>query len=607
MAKHNPCLSAADSARLDSWMVEIASEERGTITVAGDDYRVGDNRALVIHRTATFHDFITGTHGRGGLKLLQHVRKLDPEKALCAAREWLADKGTFGRLIPSSDGEDAAQAGDDAQRQAFIDTFWAAATPAASSTTAKAYLASRGLTVSAADMAQLRWVEKARGSDGALVVPSTDNNGGLVAIQETFISPDGSKSVSGCAGMAARITHRGPHDWSRKGLVRFGDDENPRLYLTEGTEDALSVRMAVPEPVVVTLGVAAIGKAKLPLGVKEIVVVRDGDMAGSPSDERLWRGVARLMGQGVDVLITQRPTRVFGKQSILKDANDVLQAHGAAGVQLLIDTASDKPDEIDSGVFLDELSRLSNTEYEVARGQAAKKAGMRFGTLDVERSERRKLRAAEGADDTVGPDDLPWPDPITHIGEVLDAAVMEIGKYLIAEPTLYDAMALWGCSAHLLSREDLDIHIAPRFAFQAPGKDCGKTTALNLLWGLSPRAELYSSASTASIFRMIHETHPTLLLDEADNQLNKRDGGADLKAILNSGHYRPTAYVARMEADADGGWHRGSLQHVYRDRLRGNWNSPGHPAEPVHCRLSPARQTLGETGAPAAWSHRPVD
>ena len=355
--------------------------------------------------------------------------------------------------------------------------------------------------------------------------------------------------------MAARITHRGPHDWSRKGLVRFGDDENPRLYLTEGTEDALSVRMAVQEPVVATLGVAAIGKAKLPVGVKEVVVVRDGDAAGSPSDERLWRGVARLMGQGVDVLVTQRPTRVFGKQSGLKDANDVLQAHGVAGVQQLIDTASDKPDELDSDVFLDELSRLSNTEYEVARAQAAKKTGMRVGALDVERSERRKLRAAEGADEDVGPDDLPWPDPVTDIGEVLDAAVTEIGRYLIAEPTLYDAMALWGCSAHLLQREDLDIHIAPRFAFQAPGKDCGKTTALNLLWGLSPRAELYSSVSTASLFRMIHETHPTLLLDEADNQLNK-DGGADLKAILNSGHYRPTAYVARMEADEDGGWHR---------------------------------------------------
>ena len=460
MAKHNPFLSAADSARLDSWMVDIAADELGSVTESGDDYRVGANRALVIHRTGAFHDFSAGISGRGGVKLLQHVRKLDHEQALGAAREWLADHAGYGRLVLSSDGEDAAQAGDDQQRQAYIDTLWAAATPAASSATAKAYLAARGLTVSAADMAQLRWIDNARGSDGALVVPSTDNNGGLVAIQETYIASDGRKSSAG-SGIAARITHRGPHDWSRKGLVRFGDDENPRLYLTEGTEDALSVRMAVQEPVVATLGVAAIGKARLPVGVKEVVIVRDGDAAGSPSDDRLWRGVARLMGQGVNVLVTQRPTRVFGKQSGLKDANDVLQTHGVAGVQQLLDTASDTPDELESEVFLDELSRLPNTEYEVARAQAAKKTGMRVGALDVERSERRKLRAAEGADDAVEPDDLPWPDPVTDIGEVLDAAVTEIGRYLIAEPTLYDAMALWALlSAPATERRSQHSHIA---------------------------------------------------------------------------------------------------------------------------------------------------
>ena len=354
--------------------------------------------------------------------------------------------------------------------------------------------------------------------------------------------------------MPARMTHRGPHDWSRRGLVRFGDDENPRLYLTEGTEDALSVRMAVQEPVVATLGVAAIGKAKLPVGVKEVVIVRDGDAAGSPSDERLWRGVARLMGQGVDVLVTQRPTRVFGKQSGLKDANDVLQAHGVDGVQRLLDTASDTPDELESEVFLDELSRLPNTEYEVARAQAAKKTGMRVGALDVERSERRKKRASEGAGDEVHPDDLPWPDPVTDIAEVLDAASKEVSRYLVADSTLHDTIALWSCGAHLLERADLGIYIAARLAFQSPTMRCGKTVALELVACLSPRPEIYGSASTASVFRMIHEVKPTLLLDEADNQL-QGDARADLLAILNSGHRRSTAFVSRMQADDDGKWH----------------------------------------------------
>ena len=63
MAKHNPVLSAADSARLDSWMVDIAADELGSVTESGDDYRVGANRSLVIHRTGAFHDFSAGIGG----------------------------------------------------------------------------------------------------------------------------------------------------------------------------------------------------------------------------------------------------------------------------------------------------------------------------------------------------------------------------------------------------------------------------------------------------------------------------------------------------------------------------------------------------------------
>ena len=47
-------------------------------------------------------------------------------------------------------------------------------------------------------------------------------------------------------------------------MARFGDAGNETLYLTEGVEDALAVRMAIEEPVAATLGVGNIGRAKLP-------------------------------------------------------------------------------------------------------------------------------------------------------------------------------------------------------------------------------------------------------------------------------------------------------------------------------------------------------
>ena len=98
------------------------------------------------------------------------------------------------------------------------------------------------------------------------------------------------------------------------------------------------------------------------------------------------------------------------------------------------------------------------------------KLGMRLGALDAEREARRKRRAEEmaaNAEEEIDPDDLPWPDPVTDIGEVLDAAVKEIARYLVADATTYDTAALWSCGAHLLPRADLDIDIAPRLAFQA--------------------------------------------------------------------------------------------------------------------------------------------
>ncbi len=374
-------LSAADSARLDTWMVEIADAEIGHAHAAADGFRAGHTDGLVIHRTGVFHDFRDGGHGRGGLALLRHLRGLDHDAGVSAAREWLADHAGEGRFAPTSDSEDT-QADNDAQRQAYIDALWNGAAPLAPGQAAMTYLtATRGLTVSPADMAGLRWIENYRGDEGVLLVADTDNDGGLVAIQRTFITPAGQKTQLG----PPRITERGPHDWARRGMARFGDGEHETLYLTEGVEDALTVRMAVEEPVAATLGVGNIGRAKLPAHVKRVIIVRDGNPDGHAADKGLWRGVARLMGQRVEVLVTQRPARVFGKSCGLEDANDVLLAHGVDGVRKLLATASATPDELDAEVVLDGLSRLDNQAYDHARKQAADKLAMRLGTLDAER------------------------------------------------------------------------------------------------------------------------------------------------------------------------------------------------------------------------------
>ena len=58
-------LTAAEIARLDTWMPELAEEARGTLHDAGNgDWRVGVSRSLIIHRDTAFYDFAAGVGPR---------------------------------------------------------------------------------------------------------------------------------------------------------------------------------------------------------------------------------------------------------------------------------------------------------------------------------------------------------------------------------------------------------------------------------------------------------------------------------------------------------------------------------------------------------------
>ena len=63
----------------------------------------------------------------------------------------------------------------------------------------------------------------------------------------------------------------------------------------------------------------------------------------------------------------------------------------------------------------------------------------------------------------------------------------EIARYLVADATTHDTMALWSCGAHLFPRADLGIDIAPRLAFQAR-QALRQEHGLELTACMSPRA-----------------------------------------------------------------------------------------------------------------------
>jgi hypothetical protein len=177
-------------------------------------------------------------------------------------------------------------------------------------------------------------------------------------------------------------------------------------------------------------------------------------------------------------------------------------------------------------------------------------------TLDKERKATRKRWAETPGSTEVPPvsdDDQPWPEPVTDIGPVLDIALTELARYVIAPLHRLATAVLWSAYAHLLPRADLGIDVAPRLGIRSKVRGSGKSTLLECVENLTPNPVLAGSITSSSTFRIIAATRATLLIDEADNIVNK-NSSPDLLAILNSGHRRRTAYVIRSVPTPDGGW-----------------------------------------------------
>jgi hypothetical protein len=379
-------LSAAEEARLDSWMLEIADEARGEMRAETGGWRFGANYALIVHTGGWFHDFSAGKGGRGALELIAHLKS---GGGLHAAQVWLAQHqgdGRLGRVAAGDEGEDRPSA-DDVERIAYVRGLWDRAQPL--SPQAIQYLSGRNLDpIAAGAAAQLRGLPNWRGSEGAMLAAVTDDKGELVALQVTHITEDGKKS----AIEPVRITIRGPHDWRIRGAFRLGSAESSELVLVEGVEDAIAATMAGAEQVHASLGVGALGRAHLPKTVTRVTIARDDDPPGSPACQALGRGVARVLAQGREVKITPRAGSL---KAGAKDLNDLLQVDVELARRMLTELGELKDclDSAEKEALLDEVSRASIDAYENHRKAIADALGWRVSALDDDRDKRRQARA----------------------------------------------------------------------------------------------------------------------------------------------------------------------------------------------------------------------
>lgn len=199
---------------------------------------------------------------------------------------------------------------------------------------------------------------------------------------------------------------------------------------------------------------------------------------------------------------------------------------------------------VDENVALDFLATLSPFDYDRTRKQEARRLGVRLTGLDRAVAKRREQLCSatkpSGTDSQLV-DFEPAKESVNGI-QMMRRLVETVERYIVLPPYAAVAIALWIVRAH--AHECFDV--SPRLGFLSPEKRCGKTTALEVVSSLTPRAMLASNATPASIFRFIEAAKPTLILDEMDTF---KDSHPELRGILNSGHRRLAAYVLRCVGD----------------------------------------------------------
>jgi Protein of unknown function (DUF3631) len=126
----------------------------------------------------------------------------------------------------------------------------------------------------------------------------------------------------------------------------------------------------------------------------------------------------------------------------------------------------------------------------------------------------------------------PSADDPPRVNDLLGLIHFLLEEYVALKPHEYIAVALWVLHTHIYD----SFMVTPRLALRSPVPGCGKSTLFDVLARLVARPEKLDWLTTAALYRLIDATHPTLLIDEADNVgLGLKENGR-LRAVFNSGH-----------------------------------------------------------------------
>ena len=141
--------------------------------------------------------------------------------------------------------------------------------------------------------------------------------------------------------------------------------------------------------------------------------------------------------------------------------------------------------------------------------------------------------------------DFDEPEPASEPQDgdkLLQDIELHIRRFIVADDESIVAAALWIVLTYLTE----SAAALPILALNSPVKSCGKSTFLDVVSRLVPRAMPISGISQAALFRTIEKFNPCLLIDEADSIFHNND---ELRTLLNSGFTRTSARIIRTVGD----------------------------------------------------------
>jgi putative DNA primase/helicase len=186
---------------------------------------------------------------------------------------------------------------------------------------------------------------------------------------------------------------------------------------------------------------------------------------------------------------------------------------------------------IDDDQILENLSAMSDLEYERERENAAKALGCRTSVLDRQVNARRPKQSGDVQGSALEFEEIePWPESVSG-AEVLNELAETFSRYVVLRREAADALALWVLHTYVFFL----FVCSPRLNITSPEKGCGKTTLRDVIACLVPRPLATENLTVAVLFRVTQSHKPVLLADECDTWIKESE---DLRGLLNGGHRR---------------------------------------------------------------------